>query len=339
MKILVTGISGRIGANLARSLVETGHQVRGLVWEQDSRQSKLSRLDVELVTGSLTSSADVERAVEGVDAVYHLGAAFQGGGPFSNDQYFEINVRGTFNMLEAARLRVPNLQHFFFAGTDALYNKYIPGGVSDPIQEDTMPIEPGGMYALTKALGEELCRGYARNYGLPVAVFRFAMALAADEVLAFPQFRLGHWRRVYADAQTEAARGTSQQLQALDLDDDALLIVRDAGGRSYKKHIVDVRDLVDGMLCGIGNQRIGGEAIQLAAPAAYTWEETIPYLADKLALAYADVQLHGRNPTNYEFDLSKCRNLLGFTPQYDIYRMIDSALAFRAGNDSSVIPT
>ena len=109
-----------------------------------------------------------------MDAIYHLGAAFQGGGPFSNDQYFEINVRGTFNMLEAARLRAPNLQHFFFASTDALYSKYVPGGVPDPIHEDRFPIEPGGMYALTKSQGEALCRGYIRNYDLPIAIFRFA---------------------------------------------------------------------------------------------------------------------------------------------------------------------
>jgi len=45
----------------------------------------------------------VRRAVDGMEVVYHLGGAFQGGGPFSEQDYFEINVRGTFHMLEAAR--------------------------------------------------------------------------------------------------------------------------------------------------------------------------------------------------------------------------------------------
>ena len=165
------------------------------------------------------------------------------------------------------------------------------------------------------------------------------MAVAADEILAFRQFRLGHWRTVFAGAQDDPARQTRSRLDALALDDDALLVARDLDGRSYKKHIADVRDLVGGMLCGLGNRQIAGQAIQLAAPSPFTWEETIPYLAEKLHLDYADIRLHGQNPTNYEFDLSKCRHLLGYAPQYDIQRMIDSALAFRRGTESNVIPT
>ena len=194
-------------------------------------------------------------------------------------------------------------------------------------------------YAVTKAQGETLCQGYLRNYGMPIAIFRFALALAADEVLDFPQFRLGHWRKAFENADSDSTRQTQAELAALDLDDDALIIVRGTDGRSYKKHIADVRDLVEGMLCGIGNRRINGEAIQLAAPSAYTWDETVPYMAEKLDLPFADVQIHGQNPTNYEFDLSKSKGLLGFTPQYDIIDMIDSALAFRSGVEAGVIPT
>src|SRR5688572_15536600 len=102
MHILITGISGRIGANLAKTLLESGHRVRGLVWARDLRLEKFASMDVELVEGSLTNPDEVAKAVDGVDAIYHLGAAFQGGGPFTNSEYFEINVRGTFNLLEAA---------------------------------------------------------------------------------------------------------------------------------------------------------------------------------------------------------------------------------------------
>jgi len=103
MRILITGITGRIGANLAAALVAQGHEVRGLVWGGDARTEKLRPLGVELIEGNLTEAADVARAVEGMDVIYHLGGAFQGGGPFSTEDYFQINVRGTFLMLEAAR--------------------------------------------------------------------------------------------------------------------------------------------------------------------------------------------------------------------------------------------
>src|SRR5690606_19982387 len=98
---------------------------------------------VELVEGTITNRADVEAAMAGVDAVCHLAAAFQGGGPFTNEQYFDINVRGTFNMLEAARQQPKPLQQFFYASTDAIYEKYLPGGMTEPIREDTMKIAPG----------------------------------------------------------------------------------------------------------------------------------------------------------------------------------------------------
>ena len=55
-------------------------------------------------------------------------------------------------------------------------------------------------------------------------------------------------------------------------------------------------------------------------------------------LPYVDARSLGV-PTYYEFDLAKGRELLGFAPQYDIFRMIDDALAFERGEDVGVLPT
>ena len=344
MQILITGISGRIGANLAKALIEAGHTVRGLIWENDRRSEKLAGLPVELVEGTITNVADVATAVAGVDAVCHLAAAFQGGGPFSNEQYFEINVRGTFNLLEAARQQVKPLQHFFYASTDAIYEKYIPGGIPEPIQEETMKIAPGGQYALTKYLGEELALGYQRNYGVPVTVFRFALAVAGDEILSFPQFYLLHWLKTYEKLTTPDAVKVYQQLQALCLADEkvakrCLLLARDENGRSYKKHIADVRDIVQGFTDALGKPNVVGQIFQLAAPTPYTWEEAIPYLAAKLRVDYVDVNLAGHVTTFYEFDMSKGQRLFSYQPRYDIFAMIDDAIAFREGQATGVIPT
>lgn len=344
MKILVTGISGRIGANLAKTLLEAGHEVRGLVWANDRRSQKLAALDVELVEGTIENPADVDRAVAGVDAICHLAAAFQGGGPFSNAQYFEINVRGTSNILESARQYAPNLQHLFYASTDAIYDKYLPAGIPQPIQEDSMKILPNGQYAITKYLGEELCRGYFRTYQMPITIFRFAMAWAGDEVLTFRQFYLSHWLETFAKLPGEEAATVYQQLQgACPSDKDAasncLLIARDENGRSYKKHVADVRDIVRGFGDALGKPGAIGEVFQLASPTPYTWEETIPYLAQKLGVDYVDAKLAGINPTFYEFDMNKGRRLFGYRPSHDIFNMIDDAIAFRQGLATDVIPT
>lgn len=344
MKILITGIAGRIGANLAKAFLDQGHSVRGLVWTHDRRPEKLAALPIELIEGTITDMADVERAVTGVDAICHLAAAFQGGGPFTNEQYFAINVRGTFNMLEAARQYAPNLQHFFYASSDAIYEKYIPGGVTEPIREENMKIAPGGQYALTKYLGEELALGYHRNFGLPVTVFRFALVVAGEEILDFRQFYLHHWRQAYAHREGEAAAAVRAELERRAPADPAaaercLLIARDENGRSYKKHIADVRDIVQGFTDALGKPATIGEVFQLASPQPYTWEEAIPYLADKLSVPFVDIQLAGNIPTFYEFDISKGQQLFGYKPQWDIFRMIDDAAAVRAGHGDTVIPT
>ncbi len=324
MQVLITGITGRIGANLASVLIQGGHAVRGLVWPQNPRVEKLQGLDLDLQEGSLTQPQDITRVMAGVEAVYHLGAAFQGGGPFTEADYFEINVRGTFNVLEAARAQ-KGLRHLFFASSDAVYEKYVPGGLEALIHEDRMPRQPRGWYSLSKSAGEELCMGYWRTYRLPVTAFRFCYVLGAGEVLDFPQFYLSRMK-------------SRSEFQSLWEGEERLVILKDENGRPYKKHIADVRDIVGGCAAALGRSEVAGEAIQLAAPQAFTWDEAVPHLSRQLGIPCVEAELLGV-PTYYEFDLSKCRNLIGYEPQYDIVRMIDDALAFRRGEDIGVLPT
>ena len=94
MQVLITGITGRVGAYLAQTLTDDGHQVRGLVWAGDPNTERLEELPIDLVEGDLTNVEDVRHAMKGIEIVCHLGAAFQAGGPFTHDDYFQINVGG-----------------------------------------------------------------------------------------------------------------------------------------------------------------------------------------------------------------------------------------------------
>lgn len=324
MKILITGITGRIGANLAAALSGLGHEVRGLVWPKDPRIEKLQGLGLELCDGDLANPDDVRRVLKGAEMVYHLGAAFQGGGPFTETDYFEINIRGTFNILEAARSE-DGLRGLVFASSDALYDKYVPGGMTEPIREDMAPRRPSGWYALSKSVGEELCGGYWRTYHLPVTVVRFSMVVGAGEILDFRQFYLSKLK-------------TQPDLAPLWQGEERLVVLKDAAGRAYKKHIADVRDIVHGCVCALDKPRAAGQIIQIAAPAPFTWDGAVPYLSERLGIPYIEAACQGI-PTFYEFDLSKARDLLEFQPRYDISRMIDDALAFRSGADIGILPT
>ncbi|MEE3234739.1 MAG: NAD(P)-dependent oxidoreductase [Candidatus Latescibacterota bacterium] len=324
MKILITGITGRIGANLATQLVQEGHSVRGFVWPRDSRVANLKELGVELVSGSLTKPSQVQEVVKGCDIIFHLGAAFQGGGPFTEEEYFEINVRGTFNVLEAARSC--GIQQLVFASSDALYEKYVPGGIQSPITE-SMPIEPRGAYALSKGLGEDLCLGYWRSYGVPVTVCRFAMVRAADEILDFPQFYLSSLWKTYSELEDVWKDG----------EEEKLVVLKDSHGRVFKKHIADARDIVHGCKCVIGKEKSVGQIYQLAGPSAFTWDEAVARLAEIRSLKVIEMEVGGV-PTYYEFSIEKAERELSFKPEYDIIRMIDDALSFQRGNTLGVLP-
>ena len=323
MRILITGITGRIGANLAAALVKQGHQVRGLVWPRDPRTENLKPLGVELAEGTITSEQDLAYAVEDMEIVYHFGAAFQGGGPFTDGEYFEINVRGTFNVLEAVR-KTSILRQLVFASSDALFDKYVPGGMEYPITEETLSL-PRGAYALSKEMGERQCLGYARSYALPTTVLRFAMVRAADEIISFPQFFLSEMK------------ASHPELEDLWEGEERLVLLRDKQGRPFKKHIADVRDIVHGCLCTLDFERATGQVYQLAGPKSFTWEEAVRHLNKLLDIPIVDVAVDGI-PTHYEFDLQKARREINFNPQYDLGRMIEDAWAFKSGKTTDVLP-
>ena len=329
MRILVTGITGRIGANLAAALVAQGHSVRGLVWARDARVEKLEGLGIELVYGSLTDPDDVRRAVDGVEVVYHLGGAFQGGGPFSTDEYFDINVRGTYLVLEACRALGASLKHLLFASTDALYDKYVPGGMTESIDPDRTPRRPRGWYALSKSLGEELCNGYVRSFRMPITIVRFALVVGAGEIADFHQFYLSRLKETQKDLAPLWQEAGEQE---------RLVVVRDERGRAWRKHVADVRDIVGACVAALGKRDAFGETFQLAGPAPFTWDDAVPYLAQKLGIPYVEGTTSG-TPTYYEYDLSKLRRSIGYEPQFDIHRMIDDAVAFKRGEEIGVLPT
>ncbi|HEV2126754.1 MAG TPA: NAD(P)-dependent oxidoreductase, partial [Chloroflexota bacterium] len=218
------------------------------------------------------------------------------------------------------------LQQFLFASTDALYDKYVPGGMTDPIDQDVTPRRPKGWYALSKSMGEELCNGYYRTYNTPVTILRFALVVGAGEIVDFPQFYLSKLSRTHPD------------LAPLYKRDERLVILKDDQGRPFKKHIAEVRDIVGGCLAALGRGEALGQTFQFAGPDAFTWDRVIPYLSERLNIPSIEAETIAI-PTHYEYDISKAKRLLDFQPQYDIFRMIDDALAFKRGENVGILPT
>ncbi|MDP6960991.1 MAG: NAD(P)-dependent oxidoreductase, partial [Dehalococcoidia bacterium] len=160
LKVLITGITGRVGANIAQNFLSRGHAVTGLVWPGDRQIEKMKAIGAEVVEGDLASSADVNAAVDGHEVIIHLGAAFQAGGPFTPEQYFDTNVKGTFNVLEASKNLGDHLKHVLITSTDATMFKYPEGGISKPISENSLPLSTTDWYGYSKVLCESLLNRY-----------------------------------------------------------------------------------------------------------------------------------------------------------------------------------
>ncbi|MDE2799796.1 MAG: NAD-dependent epimerase/dehydratase family protein, partial [Gemmatimonadota bacterium] len=101
-KILVTGATGRLGANVVRQLVERGDDVRALILPDDPKKFKLDPFDIEKIEGDLRDAALCRDIVDGVDAVVHTANILGPPRGMDNQTFYEINVTGTYNLFEAA---------------------------------------------------------------------------------------------------------------------------------------------------------------------------------------------------------------------------------------------
>ena len=170
-RFLVTGGAGFIGSNLAEALMASGYQVRCLddfsTGKRDNIAPFLADPRFELLEGDIRDFDTCLKACEGADYVCHQAA--WGSVPRSIRLpllYEDINIKGTLNMLEAARQS--GVKTFVYASSSSVYG-----------DEPSLPKKEGqegrvlSPYALTKKVDEEYARLYTRLYGLPTIGLRY----------------------------------------------------------------------------------------------------------------------------------------------------------------------
>ncbi|HEX9197790.1 MAG TPA: NAD(P)-dependent oxidoreductase, partial [Candidatus Bathyarchaeia archaeon] len=190
---LVTGGSGLLGSRLVRRLLEEGQRVRVL----DTRIGELRDIrthpKLELIgvgaghrSGGMLDKATVYRATRSVSVIYHLAINWNGYSwrhSLALPELFDANIRGTLNLLEAARSG--KIEHFLVASSAAVYGetqrtlssrgRSLLKGIVDE-ESVCKPYlwdgDPGPGYAVLKLVIENLCLMYHHTYTLPVTVFR-----------------------------------------------------------------------------------------------------------------------------------------------------------------------
>jgi len=165
MKVLVTGGSGFIGSHVVDKLRDKGVKVR--VYDCIM---PLHRDDIEYYQGSILDIAALGFAMSGIDVVMHLAAIADVKDVLANPHYSEaINVRGTINVLEAAR--GSKVRRVIYGSTTWVYSETELNNV-----DETTPLHaPSHFYTATKLAGEYYCQTYSKLYDLDVTILRYGI--------------------------------------------------------------------------------------------------------------------------------------------------------------------
>lgn len=162
-KVLVTGASGFTGGHLCRHLVTKGYDVRALV-RKTSNINDLKKLDVEIAVGDITEPGSLDKAVKGIEIVYHVAALYRQEN-VPRKLFWDVNVNGTKNLLEASL--GAGVQRFIHCSTVG-----VQGEISNPPANETHPYNPGDEYQMSKMEGEKLACHFFRENEFPGVIVR-----------------------------------------------------------------------------------------------------------------------------------------------------------------------
>ena len=249
MKVLVTGGTGFTGKALVLRLLAMGHEVVALDAKEGHKTRELREQGAEVVIGSVTDRAAVARAMRGAEVVHHLAAAFRELN-VPERHYYEVNVEGTKNVLEAAQ--AAGVRKLVYCSTCGVH-----GDVEHPPATEDAPIQPADYYQKTKYLAEPLVleqveRGMDAAILRPAAIYgpgdpeRFTLIFKRVAKGRFPMFGSGrtYYHPLYIDNLVDAfvlAMGNGKgRGQAYLIADDRYLEIEDLVRRVAKALGVEV---------------------------------------------------------------------------------------------------
>ena len=172
-KVLVTGADGFIGSHLVERLLAEGCQVKAFVyynsfnswgWLDSLEKDKLAQ--IEIFAGDIRDPNGVRTAMQGVDVVFHLAALIAI--PFSYhspDSYIDTNVKGTLNIVQAARDL--NVEKVLVTSTSEVYGtaQYVP-------IDELHPRQPQSPYSASKIGADCIAESFYRSFGTAVTIVR-----------------------------------------------------------------------------------------------------------------------------------------------------------------------
>lgn len=295
-RFLVTGGAGFIGSNLCQAILDMGHSVRCLDDFSNGKQQNIVAMkehpDFELLTGDIQDLQTCKTACEGIDYVLHQAA--WGSVPRSVEMplvYEDINVKGTLNMLEAAKLA--NIKRFVYASSSSVYgdSPILPKVEGD----EGRLLSP---YAFTKHANEKYAGLYTDLYGLETVGLRYFNVFGPKQdpngeyAAVIPRF-------VMSLLKNEAPTIFGDGLQSRDF--------------TYVENVIEAN---------LKSCLAPKEAVGQAYNIAYGGQDTLLNVYDTLAgLLGSDLKPNFAEERKGDIkhsnaDISKAKNLLGYAPNY-----------------------
>lgn len=172
-KVLVTGADGFIGSHLTELLVKSGYQVKAFVYYNsfgtygwlDTLAQEIKN-EIEVFYGDIRDPNGVRKAVKGVDGIFHLASLIAIPFSYSSpDSYVDTNIKGTLNVLQAAREL--DTSKILVTSTSEVYGtaQYVPIDEKHPYQGQSP-------YSATKIGADKLAESFCRSFDMPISIVR-----------------------------------------------------------------------------------------------------------------------------------------------------------------------
>jgi dTDP-glucose 4,6-dehydratase len=297
-KILITGADGFIGSHLTEALVKNGHDVRAFVlYNSFNSRGWLDHIpedvqnSIDFFPGDIRDPNGVRIAMKGCEAVLHLAALIAI--PYSYhspDTYIDTNVKGTLNVLQAARDQ--GLHRVIHTSTSEVYGtaKYVPINEEHPLQGQSP-------YAASKIGADQLAYSFFSSFNLPVIIARPFNTYGPRQSA----------RAVIPAIITQIAAGRRE----LHL-----------GATTPSRDFNFVEDTVAGFLSALNSDQGVGEVVNFGSNYEISIGETAEMIADVMGVSITiqtdEVRLRPENSEVQRLwaDNGKARRLFGWIPAY-----------------------